>query len=100
MNIQDRLHQLMCERNWTNYKLAKKSGLSETTVINLFKRNNAPTFSTLEAICFAFGITLVQFFTEGNEGIPLTEEEKMLLIKWSTLTEKQKDILFEVIRNI
>lgn len=100
MNIQERLEQIKKERNWTNYQLAKRAGLSETTVTNLFKRNNAPTFYTLEAICSACGITLAQFFTEGNEAVALTEEQKNLFIKWSRLNEKQKSILLELISNI
>lgn len=100
INIHKRLQQLKDERNLTNYELAKKAGLSETTVTNLFKRNNAPTFSTLEAICFAYGITLSQFFTEENDMVTLTDEQKTLITKWSTLSNKQKNILLELISNI
>lgn len=100
INIHKRLQQLKDERNLTNYELAKKAGLSETTVTNLFKRNNAPTFSTLETICFAYGITLSQFFTEENDMVTLTDEQKTLITKWSTLSNKQKNILLELISNI
>lgn len=74
MNAQKRIKQLMEERGWTDYRLAKESGLSHSTVTNMFNRNNAPTLPTLEAVCRAFGITLAQFFSEGNEPNSLTEE--------------------------
>lgn len=61
----------------------------------MFNRNNAPTLPTLEAVCRAFGITLPQFFTEGEEA-HLTEEQQKLFSKWSTLTERQKQILLEL----
>mgnify|MGYP002383622769 CR=1 FL=1 len=61
MDIQKRIKDLMEERGWTDYRLAMESGLSHSTVSNMFKRNNAPTIPTLEAICKAFGITLSQF---------------------------------------
>ena len=64
MDAQRRIKQLMEERSWTDYRLAKESGLSHSTVTNMFNRNNAPTLPTLEAVCEAFGITLAQFFTE------------------------------------
>lgn len=100
MNIQNRIRELMDERNWTDYKLSKMTGLSETTVKNIFKRNNAPTFPTLQAICDAFGITLAQFFSENGEAVILTREQQIVLAKWSTLTEKQRSILLDLMSNI
>lgn len=101
MDVQKRIRQLMEERNWTDYRLAKESGLSHSTVTNMFNRNNAPTLPTLEAVCKAFGITLAQFFTEGNSS-ELTEEQRTLFTKWSTLKDEQKQallVLIDTIRN-
>ncbi len=95
MDAQKRIKQLMKERDWTDYRLAKESGLSHSTVTNMFNRNNAPTLPTLEAVCKAFGITLAQFFTEGTSP-EMTEEQRILFAKWSTLTEKQKCLLLEL----
>lgn len=95
MDAQKRIKQLMKERDWTDYRLAKESGLSHSTVTNMFNRNNAPTLPTLEAVCNAFGITLAQFFTEGTSP-EMTEEQRILFAKWSTLTEKQKCLLLEL----
>ena len=58
MDAQKRIKQLMEERGWTDYRLAKEANLSHSTITNVFKRNNAPTLPTLEVICRAFGITL------------------------------------------
>ena len=58
MDAQKRIKQLMDERGWTDYRLAKEANLSHSTVTNMFNRNNAPTLPTLEAVCKAFGITL------------------------------------------
>ena len=100
MTIQERIQHFMNERGWTNYKLAKKAGLSETNVINIFKRNNAPSFDTLASLCDAFGITMSYFFAEEGEPVILTEEQRQLLLQWSKLNEKQKDIILELISNI
>ena len=96
MDAQRRIKQLMEERDWTDYRLAKESNLSHSTVTNMFHRNNAPTLPTLEAVCKAFGITLAQFFTEGNSP-ELTEEQRILFAKWSTLKEDQKQALLALI---
>lgn len=50
MDAQRRIKQLMEERDWTDYRLAKESNLSHSTVTNMFNRNNAPTLPTLEAV--------------------------------------------------
>lgn len=85
----------MEERGWTDYRLAMESGLSHSTVSNMFKRNNAPTIPTLEAICKAFGITLSQFFAEGEEAVILTDEQREIFATWSLLNPKQKSLLLE-----
>ena len=70
MDVHKRLRQLLNERGWTEYRLSKKCGLSESTLANIFRRNTMPSITTLEAICNGFGITLSQFFAE------LTPEQK------------------------
>lgn len=100
MDAQKRIKQLMEERGWTDYRLAKESNLSHSTVTNMFNRNNAPTLPTLEAVCKAFGITLAQFFSEGDEPHALTAEQQELFSKWSSLTDKQKQLLLDLMNTM
>lgn len=100
MDAQKRIKQLMNERGWTDYRLAKEANLSHSTVTNMFNRNNAPTLPTLEAVCKAFGITLAQFFSEGNGPAEMTEEQRALFAKWSTLTEEQKEALLHLMNTM
>ena len=92
MNTHDRLEQLMRERGWSMYKLSKESGLSESTIRNLFKRNTTPSIETLKIICKSFGITLAQFFAEG-EMVEMSPALKELLDLWVNLTPAQKAAL-------
>ncbi len=96
MNVQERIKHFMAERGWTDYRLGIESGLSRSTVSNMFKRYNSPSIPTLECICQAFGITMSQFFAEADEPVILTEDQKVLLSRWNTLTEKQKELLLEL----
>ena len=89
MNINERIQRLLTEHGWTPYRLAKESGLSDATVGNLFRRNTVPSMATLEAICHGFGITLAQFFAEGDV-IELSPELKELFDDWVDLTIEQK----------
>ena len=93
MDVLKRIQELLEERNWTLYRLARASNLSDTTVTQIFKRNTAPTLPTLEAICKGFNITMSEFFSKGTEPVELTDESRALLAKWSTLPEEQQKVL-------
>jgi transcriptional regulator with XRE-family HTH domain len=99
MNINERIRLLMDERSWTEYRMAKEAGLAQSTIANLFNRNTVPSVSTLEAICGGFGITLAQFFSEGNI-VELTNEQKELFDRWVSLTGEQKRLLLELVKNM
>ena len=43
---------------------------------------------------------LAQFFAEGGEAVEITDEQRELFAKWSTLTEKQKALLLEFISTL
>ena len=96
MDAKARIRDLMAERKWSEYRLAIASGLSQSTVANIFNRNTTPSVATLESICAGFGITLAQFFAEG-EMVELTEEQREMFSAWSTLTKEQKEALQQLI---
>ena len=95
MDAKARIKELMEERGWSEYRLAIASGLSQSTVANIFNRNTTPSVATLESICNGFGITLAQFFAEGDM-VELTEEQKEMFAAWSALTREQKDVLAQL----
>lgn len=97
MNILERLDEMMKARGWSDYRLAKESKLSSSTVANLRKRNTIPSVVTLEAICDAFGITLAQFFAGNQELVHLTSEQREMFDSWTSLTPDQKDIVCNII---
>lgn len=98
MNTLERIKELLDERRWSMYKLAKMSGVSQSTLSNMFARNNDPSISTLEDICQAFGISLSQFFADEGELVSLTKEQSDMLEKWSTLSSEQKDALLKLLK--
>ena len=97
MDALQRLRRLLDERGWSVYRLAKNCGLSESTLANVFKRNTVPTITTLERICEGFGITLSQFFADG-EMVELTPELKELFDNWVNLTADQKKAANQMLR--
>ena len=95
--ILERLEQLMAERGWSVYRLARECGLSESTVANIFRRNGSPSLETLQAMCRALEIPMSRFFAE-NEMVELTPELRELFEQWALLTKEQKNSILEVIR--
>ncbi len=96
MDVRIRLRELMQARKWTEYRLAKECGLSESTIANIFHRNANPSLATLEAICCSFGITMSQFFAEGDM-VELTPQLRELFDGWAKLTPEQKRIVLAVV---
>ena len=97
MDVHERLRRLLDERGWSEYRLSKECGLSESTLANIFRRNAQPSIPTLEAICKGFGITLSQFFAE-NEMVELSPELKELFDGWATLTVEQKQAVAQMVK--
>lgn len=96
MDTHARLKQLLRERGWTEYKLSKQCGLAQSTIGNIFRRNTEPSIATLETICDGFGITLSQFFAQGDM-VELTPELKALFDAWICLTPKQKQAALQML---
>ena len=100
MDVIKRIDDLMKERNWSDYKLASESGLSSSTIANIHRRNTVPSISTLEAICLAFGITLSQFFADDMQSVQLSSDQMDLFNQWISLTDKQKQIIYDLIKEM
>lgn len=100
LTVLDKIESLLEERNWTLYRLSERSGISQSTLSNLFKRNNAPTLPTLKAICGAFGVSMADFFADGKEGTILTEDQEQLLAAYNQLTAVQKETLIQFLKTL
>ena len=90
--------RLRLERNWSEYELAKYSGLTQSTISTWYRKNQTPTIQTLDKICKGFGITLSHFFAEGDDAVSLTSEQKEMLDNWSCLNDNQKQIIFDLLK--
>ncbi len=97
MDTLEKLKQLLKDRGWTEYRLSKECGLAQSTIGNIYRRNTNPSLETLQAICKGFGITLSQFFTEG-EVVELTPELKEVFDHWVSLTPRQKEAALQMLK--
>lgn len=99
-DILKEITRLRLERNWTEYELAKKSGLAQSTISSWYRKNQTPSIQTLDKICKGLGITLSQFFGEGDDAIFLTPEQRKLLDSWSALNAQQRKIVTDLLDNV
>lgn len=97
MNINDRLNYILKKHGWTRYRLAKESGLPESTITNIFHRGTVPTFNTLESICKTLNISLADFFADGDF-VEMTPELKEFYDEWVCLSEEKKLLILQTMR--
>ena len=93
MKVLEKIETLRKEKGWSINYLAMESGLTQSTLNNLYSRNTEPKISTLRAICGAFGITLSEFFKEEEN-----EDELVRRVKY--LSPENKKALLQLVKNL
>ncbi len=83
-------------RGWTEYQLAERSGLPQSTISSWYKKHMTPSIASLEKICDGFGITMSQFFAEDAALIALTKQQSEMFEKWNRLSDAQKSSLLSL----
>lgn len=97
-DILARIKDLREARGWSVYKLAKLSGIPQSTIATWYQKNLCPPIDKLEIICDVFDITLSEFFNTGREeSNMLTNEHVALLKSWECLQFKERVALLTVI---
>lgn len=99
MNYAAKIQRLLAQRGWSLYRLSKEAGLSPSTLHSMFHKGTNPTLPTLEAVCTAFDMTLVEFFTE-EDGLPLPllpPGGRELLSQWQGLSLQQRQALLALL---
>lgn len=101
INVLQRITDLREERHWTEYQLAEKSGLTQSTISSWYRKNMLPTIPSLIKICDAFGISASQFFLEDHSQPILLNERELTLLKYaSKLNLQQYDALLHFLKTI
>lgn len=92
--VLQKIRELLDERGWTLYRLAKEAGVSYSTLSNTFQRENVPSIPTLIQVCEGFGITLTEFFDEDGEAIKqLTVTDQKMLADFHRLPKDHKKLV-------
>ncbi|MDE7208122.1 MAG: helix-turn-helix domain-containing protein [Lachnospiraceae bacterium] len=101
MDVLEKITALRLGRHWSEYQLAERSGLTQSTISSWYRKNLIPSIPSLERICDAFGITLSQFFLEDNAAPTLLTPEQAALINASNkLSSEQFSALLNFINTL
>lgn len=84
----------------SQYELAKRAGMTQSSLSTLLNKGNVPRITTLEKVCKGFGITLAQFFAEDEEYPDLSEEQLKVLNTWQKLSVKEKAAIEKIVSSI
>lgn len=95
-----RIEELCSKGGITRYQLSSRTGISQSALSDIVRKKNVPSLITIERICAAFGITIAQFFTQGEHLPDLSDEQKELLLLWNGLKLEEKEIVTTFIKSI
>lgn len=95
-----RITDLRLERGWTEYALAERSGITQSTISSWYRKNSVPTIASVERICEAYEITLSQFFAYKSDSISLTEIQFEMLESWNKLEGRQRAYLLKFLQSL
>lgn len=83
-NVTKKLKLLCKNKNISYYELSKKAGISNSTIYNIVNGNTKPRLDTLQDICQALEVNIIDIFTE----VPETDEIKNITAEDRELIEK------------
>ena len=91
-----RIVQYRNARGWTEYQLAERSGVPQSTISSWY-RGAKPTIPPLQKICTAFDISLSELFAGDGDPVVLTASQKAILDQWVRLEPEQQKIVLQLI---
>lgn len=100
-DILAKIQEEKARRGWSEYTLAKRSGIPQTTISTWYRNDLQPNLASIERICASFNMTLAQFFTGPNATVmELTDEQVRLVSGWAALSKEQQHALMSLIEAI
>lgn len=99
-DILQEITRLRLERHWSEYELAVHANLPQSTISTWYRKNQTPTIQSLEKICTGCSISLSQFFADRDDVVCLTSEQREVLDRWASLTDRQRALFLELFRSL
>lgn len=98
--VLERIKELCKKKGYSQYRLAKKSGVHQSSLSTLLNRRSTPNVFTLDKICRGFDMTIAEFFSPESEYESLSEEEEKLITMWDNMSDYQKALTLAYIQGL
>ena len=95
-----RLTELRNQRNMSVYKLAKLSGIPQSSIATWYQKGLYPPIDKLEILCDVLDITLADFFNTDPVPTQIPDTEGALIKRYRLLTSEEKAAVDTVIDTI
>lgn len=101
-DVRARISELAKERGWSYYRLAKQSGIPQSTLCTILHSPNTPSLSTITKLCSGMEISLAQFFATGDNALnrPLSDSEMECLRIFSSLPPEKKELVLAYMKGM
>lgn len=90
MELSEKLKKICVAKGSTPYKLAKKAGISSSTISGFLKGKTKPRIDTLLIICNHLGISMTDFLDERERMEKYAKDEKELITVYRSLSDAKR----------
>lgn len=80
-DVLGRITELRKARGWSAYRLAKESGIPQSTIATWYQKQLSPPVDKIEIICDTLGISLSEFFHKGDDTLEKYYKELDYMIR-------------------
>lgn len=99
MDVRVKINELRLKRGWSLSQMARKIGVSVTSVYNWYNETNSmPSVKVLEDVCALFGITMSELFADVDTD-NLSPRELTLLEYFNRLSLAKQNAIIELVKN-
>lgn len=97
MDIGSRITALLKARRMSQRTLSQKTCLTPSYINQICLNKKIPTIETLERICICLDTDIESFFSSGESGGHLSQDELHLLERYRMLTDSEQQAVLTII---
>lgn len=96
-NVLGRLTEIRQLRNMSVYKLAKLSGIPQSSIATWYQKELYPPIDKLEKLCDVLGLSLADFFNTSPVPNQINDYEGLLIQRYRLLSTAEQAIINSLI---
>lgn len=99
-DIYNKVENLMIQKGWTIYGLAKRAKVANSTIYNWRDNKSSPNINMLRRICNALNISAAKLFTNDMNYLSLGDEQRELISCFDTLEKDMQTAFLNLIKEM